>query len=403
MSISGVTTVRIGLLVACLGLGGLVVCRPGTGDGSRRQDERLAHAQLPQGDQALGALLEEVRAAARIPGIAAAVVGREGVVALAAAGYRRADEDRPVEPTDQFHLGSNTKAMTAFVVARFVERGLLRWETTLAQVFPEWRSSMDPAYREVPIRDLLRHRAGMPALMKGDDWLGEDIHDWQSLPAQRRILARNALHHPPQVPPGTFLYSNAGYAVAGAVLEAIAGRRWEDIIREDLFAPLHMSSCGFGPPARGRERNQPSGHVVRRSAYEPDDGDVPAVLGPGGTVHCSLGDWASFVRANMEGAAAPLVSAATLAALHEPLPADFFGERTGYAMGWVVGEAPWAPGPLLAHEGSNDRFFALVRLSPVRGLAFLVVVNAADERARGAARDAYVLLATRYGPQGESR
>jgi CubicO group peptidase (beta-lactamase class C family) len=185
--------------------------------------------------------------------------------------------------------------------------------------------------------------------------------------------------------------------VAGAVLEAAAGKPWEDLIREELFAPLGMESCGFGPPARGRSRGQPFGHVVRGAAYQPDDGDVPAVLGPAGTAHCSLADWAAFVRAHMDPPAGSLVSAAALAALHEPLPANYFGEPLGYAMGWVVGEAPWAQGPLLAHEGSDNRFFALVRLAPRRGVAFLVAVNAADERARWAARHAYELLADRYG------
>lgn len=162
---------------------------------------------------------------------------------------------------------------------------------------------------------------------------------------------------------------------------------------------MRSDSCGFGPPARGGARGQPFGHVVRGAAYQPDDGDIPAVLGPAGSVACSLADWAAFVRAHMDPPARPLVSAAALAALHQPLPADYFGEPLGYAMGWVVGEAPWAEGPLLAHEGSDDRFFALVRLAPRRGLAFLVAVNAADERARASARRVYELLAERYGPR----
>jgi CubicO group peptidase (beta-lactamase class C family) len=391
-------------LAVSAALGLLAPWRPGlAGDGAEGAGRRVQAPHPPRGDPDLGALLEEVRARAGLPGIAAAVVGRQGIVALAAAGDRRADVDGALEPGDRFHLGSCTKAMTASVAARLVDGGRLRWDTTLAEAFPGWSATMDPAYRPVTLRDLLRHRSGLPALMKDDGWLLGGLYPWQSLPEQRRRLARNALHRPPAVQRGTFLYSNAGYTVAGAVLEAATGKPWEELLRQELFTPLHMEPCGFGPPGRGRARDQPFGHVARGAAYQPEDGDIPAVLGPAGTVSCSLAAWAAFARAHMDPPAQPFASTEALAALHEPLPAEFFGEPVGYAMGWVVGDAPWAGGLLLAHEGSDDRFFALVRLAPRRGLGFLVAVNAADERARSAAREVYERMAARYGPRQGAR
>src|SRR5262249_6063016 len=160
----------------------------------------------------------------------AAVVDRDGVVAIGAVGRRRSDEEAALTAADEFHLGSDTKAMTAFLAARLFERGLIRWDLTMEQAFPEWRASMNRAYRSVQLSDVLRHRAGMPPLESAADAaLLEGIDDEkQSLVAQRLTLARNVLHRPPSVPPGErWRYSNAGYVVAGVVLERASGKSWE--------------------------------------------------------------------------------------------------------------------------------------------------------------------------------
>lgn len=81
----------------------------------------------------LEAALEPIRAASGVPGLAAAVVDRGGVVAVGAVGRRRIDEETALTVADNFHLGSDTKAMTAFLAARLVERGRIRWDLTLEQ------------------------------------------------------------------------------------------------------------------------------------------------------------------------------------------------------------------------------------------------------------------------------
>ena len=347
--------------------------------------------------------LERIRAQTGVPGLAAAVVDRGGVIAIAAAGRRRVDEEVPLAVSDKFHLGSDTKAMTAFVVARMVERGRLRWDLTLAEAFPEWRASMNEAYRPVQLKDVLRHRAGMPSLTSAaDEALLEGIDEEnQPLVAQRLALARNVLHRPPAVRPGEkWLYSNAGYVVVGALLERVAGKPWEEVMREELFVPLRMDSCGFGPPAVGAARGQPFGHRVVEGAYRPTDEDNSALIGPAGTVHCALPDWASFARANMEPSPVPRLKPETLALLHEPVPMETpQGDAVGYAMGWGSAPAIWAQGQMLLHDGSNGHHRARIRLGPKRGLGFLIVTNAGDDRALQTVRRTFEKLVDRMGGQ----
>ncbi len=90
----------------------------------------------------LDGLLEPVRRRHGLPALAAAVVVRGEVVALGTVGTRRSDAPIPVTVHDRFHLGSCTKAMTALLAAIAVERGLLRWDSTLAELIPELRTTM---------------------------------------------------------------------------------------------------------------------------------------------------------------------------------------------------------------------------------------------------------------------
>jgi CubicO group peptidase (beta-lactamase class C family) len=359
-----------------------------------------ANPQPAGNDPSLQALVETIRTETQVPGIAVAVVAREGVIATAAAGVRRTDEASPLQSSDTFHLGSDTKAMTAFLVARLVERGALSWEMTLGEAFPQWSSSMNEAYRQVRLMDLLRHRAGMPAFTSAADLGLLDGIDFDAPVVEQRLaFASNVLHRAPVAAPGEkFLYSNAGYMVVGSILEKRLGKPWEALMQEELFAPLEMASCGFGPPATGSARGQPFGHRAKdaASSYVPTDSDNPPLVGPAGTVHCSLADWASFVRANMDAPPQPLLERETVALLHDGLPIG--KEDIAYAMGWGSAERPWAAGKVLSHDGSNGSNLAAVRLAPRRGLAFLIAVNAGDERADQAVQRAYEALTARYAP-----
>ena len=62
---------------------------------------------------------------------------------------------------DRFHIGSNTKAMTAFIIAKYVESGKLNWPTKFFDLYPEWKKESKPDYETINLKDLLSHRAGI--------------------------------------------------------------------------------------------------------------------------------------------------------------------------------------------------------------------------------------------------
>lgn len=349
----------------------------------------------------LADVLEPIRAKHRLPALAAAVILDGRTAALAAVGVRKVGTDVKVTPGDAFHVGSCTKAMTATLVATLVGEGKLRWDTTLAAALPDLAAKMHPAYRKVTIRHVLAHRAGLIA-----NWPpGKTFLDMHNLPGpprrQRAAFAAMVLAQPPRAEPGAkYLYSNAGYGLAGAIAERLADKPWEQLMRERIFQPLGMKTAGFGAMGTPGKIDQPWQHRVRRGVRIPVPpgrlSDNPPVIGPGGTVHCSVGDWAKFVAAHLAGARGrktPLnLPGEAFRTLHTP---PFGGD---YAPGWLVTERSWGGGRVLTHAGSNTMNFAVVWMAPKRNFAVLVATNEGGPTVPKACDEAAAALIRRFLP-----
>jgi D-alanyl-D-alanine carboxypeptidase len=118
--------------------------------------------------------------------------------------------------------------------------------------------------------------------------------------------------------------------------------------------------------------------------------DNPAALGPAGTVHVVVNEYANFVRLFLTNGGG-FLSADSIARLCTPYTAD----EQSYALGWITFKnRPWAKGPVLAHEGSNTLWHTVTIIGPKRGLAFIAVSN---DEARGA--KAAQMLATQLVQQ----
>ena len=239
-----------------------------------------------------------------------------GVLEEAVTGSRRRGvPEAVVTPQDVFHVGSITKSMTAVVAASMVEAGVISWTTAVGEVLGGLPLHDD--VKPVTLWQLLRHRSGLRRDLPGD--LQERLgREGRSLMEQRRGLARVMLAEPLEQPlENGYSYSNAGYTMAGLMLETAAGQAWEELVAARVFLPLGLTSAGFGAPARTPTvTDQPWGHRADGSVVEPGPGDDngPA-MGPAGTVHLSLPDLATYARWHLREAtpSPPLVTAASVA------------------------------------------------------------------------------------------
>lgn len=331
-----------------------------------RGEAGLAQARASPLDEAS---LRALRTAAGSPALTAAAVRRAGVAHMWSDGEREVGGGVAVTNDDLWHVGSITKSMTATLVARLVESGVVGWDDTVGETLGAVAPEMRPPYRAVTFRHLLSHRSGLPGNLPLIDLMrfsraNPDPRE------ERKAYARKALAMAPKGAPGAvFEYANNGYVVAGAMLEAKLGQPWEALIRAHVFAPLGMTSAGFGAPGVAGRQDQPVGHSKafigdRRNGHPVGSAltDNPVVIGPAGTVHARCAEMLGYLDAHRDGAS--FLKTESWRTLHTP---PFGGD---YAMGWIV-----RPDGALWHNGSNTLWYAEATFDAAAGVSAFAAAN----------------------------
>ena len=308
-------------------------------------------------------VLRELRISHGVDSLGAAVIHRSGIIAIGVSGRRSLDAN--------WHLASCTKAMTATLIAQLVRSNRLRWESTLGEVFAAspLAERIHPGFRNATVAELLEHCAGLPHdRTAGSAW--ELLFADPAAPPQQRSHKLSVwLQQPPAQARGQYCYSNRNYVIAGAIIDWVTGRSWEEVIRQDLLEPLGMSQADLGSDAPPH----------------------PAWYAPAGGVHASLAQWAKFAQLHM-GLATERVGLDTssLRALHTP------AEDRPHARGFVVASVPWAQRPLIGHDGQSSRGYCAMRISPHHGWALLVACDRSGEAGQRAVRATLEALRKSY-------
>lgn len=361
-------------------LGCALVACGGGGDG--KGPAPLPTPQAPAagtlGDGRLDQILEWARNSQNLPAVAVIVIRRGQVVEKGAVGLRSALASVRVSTQDQWHIGSMTKSMTATLAAILVEDGLITWDTRPIDVWPEISGRIDSGFRDTTLRQLLSHTSGM----KRDDSYGPAENGAAgTLMQKRRAWAEEVLSQRPEFAAGTWSYSNIGFMVAGAMLEARAQTPYETLLTNRVFAPLGMTHSGFGTPGTPGALDQPLGHWSRASGFDPEQ-PTPAnedVLAdtPAGLVHVTLDDFAAYLQAHLAGerGVGGILTTESFRTLHTVVAND-------YALGWSeVTNSPTLNTRTLGHNGSNLRWFSAMWFAPSLDVGVMLVTNGGGDRA----------------------
>jgi len=347
----------------------------------------------------IDATVSRAMAAFDVPGMAVAIVKDGKLVFAKGYGVREAGKAPPVTPDTIFQIGSNTKAFTAAALAILVDEGKLAWDDKVIDHLPDFRMYDPYVTREFTIRDLLTHRSG----------LGPGAGDLMFVPAtdmSRTEIMRGLRHlRPVSSFRSQYDYDNLLYVVAGEVIASASGQSWEDYIETRIMKPLGMTRC-TASLGRVRDRaNIASPHVVIDGKAKPVTAVNMDVIGPAGTINCSLADMTRWLTAQLgEGAAAggprlfsPERSAEmwTMNVVTPSSPALDGLLRThfsGYGLGWDVSDSFGFK--RVAHTGGVIGTVTSVAMIPELKLGVLVFTNqeagAAMQAVNNQILDAYI-------------
>lgn len=348
---------------------------------------------------ALASLVREARAASPAPPLGAVVVRCAGSPEIAVDGVSRLDQPSPVTLSARFDIGSNAKSMLATLAATYVAEGLLSWDTEVGTVLAAEADRLDPVLRRATLAQLLSHSSGLPALSTGAE-LSAVAPVGDTPQAQRLDVALKVLRGAPAYAPGEeTLYSNAGYIVAGAMLERLGGEPFEVLMRERVFTPLGMTGATFGA-APEAETDQPVGHYSSegtQAVYLDPESAIPAFLQPAGDVSLTMADYGAYLREHLcglEGGDTKLLAADVIERLHQPQ-----GDG-GVSMGW--GQHAFGDAPASIHVGGTGTFSAFVAVLPTKDLAVATVINSGFDGSRQAALGLLQTLVQTYASEAET-
>jgi CubicO group peptidase (beta-lactamase class C family) len=350
----------------------------------------LGSRRVPRLPADLQGALEAARRHFGVPAMAGCVVTSDRIEAdVGSGGWQyfnpHASVVCPVSVDDYWHIGSNTKAVTATLAGILIEEGNLRMTDRLEDAFG---FELHADYADVTLRDLLEHRAGIAAFTAGAEFDAVPATVSKGTPPEQRLkfaqwlLTQAAAHRR-----GEFVYSNAGYGVAAALMETKSSMNWEELLQEKLFSPLGMS-VRYGWPATAEDSQQPHGHWDEGDGLVPlstdNEYELPAALDPAGDLCMPIGDYAKFLQLHLRGLRGlempgrfgqPILKPETIKLLHTPRKGD-------YSCGW--NELRMFDLVEASHDGSAGTFYITATIDVDSDVAVAVVTNAGNPAAERA-------------------
>ena len=234
---------------------------------------------------AVDALFAEALGELGAPGLAYGVALDGELVHAGGCGVRDLESGSAPDADTAFRICSMTKSFIAMVVLSLRDEGRLDIDSPLAEIVPDLRALADagPDSPPVTVRQLLTMDAGLPQDDPWADRLMAEDNAWVS----SEVFARGATRS--RAPGTAFEYSNYGWAALGRVVEAVTGRRHQDLVRERVLEPLRLRStvwsAGDLPPEQ-----------VATGYRRAGDGFTPEVPLADGGYFSALGGLYSSVR-----------------------------------------------------------------------------------------------------------
>ncbi len=345
-------------------------------------------------DQALDAVFDDAVARYKLPGLAVGIVRDGEIVYRRTSGELAVGTGEKIDADTIFKIASNSKAMTAAVLARLADAGKLKWDDPVVKHLPDFRMFDPWVTQQLQVRDLLIHNSG----------LGAGAGDLMLWPEPNHFTRADVLKGLSHLKPAysfrsRYAYDNTLYIVAGEVAAKAGGAPYEELVRRELFQPLGLKRCRVGEWNRKQVGNvaQPHGWRDDRAAVVNQDPEtIQAIpMAAAGGIRCSLNDMLAWARMWLQPekhglvAGKPWLSQAqrdevwkahTLMPLSKRMREWDNSHFSAYGYGWRLTDVDgtWK----VSHTGTLSGMYSALTLLPQKNIGIVVLINADAEEAR---------------------
>lgn len=258
----------------------------------------------------------------------------------------------------------------------------MKWDAPVIRYLP-WFQMWDPyVTRELTIRDLLVHRSGL-GLGAGDLlWWPASTYDRPEIARRLRFI------RPATSFRSAYAYDNVLYLVAGEVIEAVSGQRWEDFVTARILEPVGMTTSNVRHSDARRGGNVATPHAPLDGKVRPIAPFESDNTNPAGGINSNAQDMAKWLtvflargrlpdgsRLFSEGTWRQLTTIVTPLSTPEPPPelAPLRANFRGYALG--LNAVDYRGQKMLMHTGGLPGYVSRVMMVPDLQLGIAVLTN----------------------------
>jgi CubicO group peptidase (beta-lactamase class C family) len=302
----------------------------------------------------------------QIPGAAIGIT-RDGDEQVAGLGVTSVEHPLPVDEQTLFQVGSITKTFTGTAAMRLVEAGALDLDEPVRTYLPELRLADEDVARRVTTRHLLTHTGGWEGDYFDDLGAGDD--------AVARMVA--AVAELPQVTPlgEIWSYNNAGFYIAGRLIEVVAAKPFEAALRELVLDPVGLTMSFFFADDVITHRFAVGHHIEDGNVTVARPWSIGRAAHPAGGLVCTVKDLLRYARFHMgdgttENGTRVLIPG-SMASMRRPHVVATGLDQIGLT--WFI--RPIGEETALVHGGGTNGQVTLLVIVPERDFAVAVLVN----------------------------
>ncbi|MFC8936487.1 serine hydrolase domain-containing protein [Rhodococcus sp. NPDC057135] len=325
-------------------------------------------------------LFDELSAKYAVPGAQVGVLalGEDGEadVRVMTTGVTSLKTKVEVDADTLFQIGSITKIWTTTLIMQLVDEGALTLDTPVVEVLPEFAIADAANTKEITVRHLLTHTSGIDGDLFVDTGDGDDSIEKYVAELATAISVTPAGGH--------LSYSNAGFVVAGRIVEVLRGQTWDEALVDKIYRPLGLTHVITKPKEAPLFRTA-VGHLANPDRTSADKvlpsprWGLPRSIGPAGTIAASMDSLLAFGAAHVRdglGLTGERILSEKSAREMRTLQVDLSDVSTvdrGWGVGWILSD--WGGVTSAHHGGATIGQIAQLHTFPELGLAIGVLTN----------------------------
>lgn len=311
-----------------------------------------------------------------IPGAGVLVIKDGKVVVSKGYGVKEIGKPEKVDENTLFMIGSNTKAFTGTALALLEYEGKVNLEDKVAKYLPNFKMKNPCVTEELNLVDIVSHRMGFQTFQG-------DFMYWTSDLSIDDVIEKFSRLTPKFDFRTKYGYTNAGYAVAGKIIEKVSGLSWAEFIKEKIFVPLQMNRTLALSEDFIKDDNIAKPHTII-------DGKISLLefksidnLAPCGSISSSLNDLSHWLIAQLDSGnfvGKNIIPYQVLQRTRKPETIQGRVKRPFntshfnlYGLGWGISD--YEGKEIIAHTGGVNGFLTSVTLLPEINLGIVVLTN----------------------------